>query len=459
MLLDIVSLSAPQLIALALIVCAALWYRYTCARDKYLSGGDDDRKTRHVAGRAPPRFPYLFPLVGSIPLGYLPNPKDFVLNPKNPFRAAYPTLVKLWKYDFYLVQGPENVKAMFEKSHLSTSVPLLKYSVADAFGLPAKGVELYDKDDSGGNAVPHPDSNVEPRNRVDYNVHRSLLRLLEGPGFLRFYQRLQDNLTEHLYNLHDRLAGSGVEGELHDDMFAMFRDMYTVPTFNAFCGEYLLKLHPGFVDDFWKFDRDLQIYLQRVPWFLAPWAYATRKRAINAVKDWHLYARENYRDDPAKEIDDPFWGSFVFRERDNMMREMDGYDDEAIACQGFALIWATRSSMLAACWAVIELFRDPELLAAVREEVKPCTSKDAEGRVSFDIDKLLRLPILQAVYAETLRQRMHFFLIRCPDRTDIKIRDWIIPKRKTALTLTTVEHYNPENWNTGPNNEHPVDQF
>jgi cytochrome P450 len=95
----------------------------------------------------------------------------------------------------------------------------------------------------------------------------------------------------------------------------------------------------------------------------------------------------------------------------------------------------------------------------VRAEVDPCVLKCADGRIRFDVDQLLRLPVLQAAYAETLRLRMHFYIIRMSDTVDINIRDWVIPRRKVIVTLTTVAHMDSEVWSTGLKNEHPVDQF
>jgi cytochrome P450 len=95
----------------------------------------------------------------------------------------------------------------------------------------------------------------------------------------------------------------------------------------------------------------------------------------------------------------------------------------------------------------------------MRAEIDTCALKSTDGRIRFDIDKLLCLPVLQAVYAETLRLRMHFYIIRMSDRTEINIGDWIIPRQKVIVTPTTVAHMDSEAWNTGLNNEHPVDQF
>lgn len=118
-----------------------------------------------------------------------------------------------------------------------------------------------------------------------------------------------------------------------------------------------------------------------------------------------------------------------------------------------------RNSVTAASWTIFEIYRDPELLTGVRAEVNTCALKGADGRIRFDIDQLLRLPILQAVYAETLRLRMHFYIIRMPDRIDINIQDWVIPRRKVIVTPTTVAHMDPKAWSTGLKDEPSVDQF
>jgi hypothetical protein len=78
-----------------------------------------------------------------------------------------------------------------------------------------------------------------------------------------------------------------------------------------------------------------------LPWFLAPRAYAVRKRVLNAVQVWQQHARDHYNDSAIDtDGDDPFWGSSFFRERQKMFLEMDGFDYAAIASQDFGAIWA-----------------------------------------------------------------------------------------------------------------------
>ncbi|KAI0022957.1 cytochrome P450 [Xylariomycetidae sp. FL0641] len=438
--------------ALFLFLFAALWLRYAARHRSYTACNE-----RTDGQGAPLTFPYFFPLLGSLPIAYLWKPRAVVLDRSNFFQSQHPVRVKILHEEFYVLRGAENVKALFKGSWACTSVPFVKFALGYAFGLPARALKLYDKDDSGGGHVPHPDSTVEARNRIDYRVYQSLIKFLEGRGLAPFWNRFADNISEQLHGLHD---GLGPDGKPLDDLMKFVGDRTTVSILNALCGPYLLSLNPSFLQDFWEFDRNLQTYLQGIPWFLAPKAYAARKRVLDATKAWQQHARDHFSVSAVgPDGDDPFWGSSFFRERHEVFLEMDGFDHAAIASEDFGAIWATRNAVSAASWAIFDIYRDPELLTSVRAEVDTCAAKDADGRLRFDFDSLLRLPVLQAVYAETLRLRMHFYIIRMPDRVDLRIRDWVIPRQKVVVTPTTVAHMDSEAWSTGSRNEHPVDQF
>jgi len=80
-------------------------------------------------------------------------------------------------------------------------------------------------------------------------------------------------------------------------------------------------------------------------------------------------------------------------------------------------------------------------------------------QISFDLPKLLKKPLLQAVLAETLRLRVNGFLVRRPMREDLKIHEWSIPKDRFCLTSSTPGHMDPKVWCNGPGAEHPVTEF
>ena len=77
MILDYVALHAGNLGAAALLLTVTLWLRYATQFGKLMTC-----EKRDTAKCNPPTFPYIFPLLGSLPVAYLWNPKAFVLNPK-----------------------------------------------------------------------------------------------------------------------------------------------------------------------------------------------------------------------------------------------------------------------------------------------------------------------------------------------------------------------------------------
>ncbi|KAI0160102.1 cytochrome P450 [Xylariaceae sp. FL1272] len=442
-------LSPANLGALILTLAIILWRRYTINHSDYAIS----QTHTPYQPTAPSTFPYIFPLMGSLPLIYLVDPLSLVLNPHSFFQAPNPVRVKVLNKEFYILRGQENVKALFRGSSLCTSIPLVQFALGNVFGLPAAALRTVSSDDSGGGPIPHPDSNVEARNRFEYRDHHSFGPLLEGTGLANWVKRFKGCIGRVLGEWAEEI---GEEGREYDDLMRTLDDMSTAAIVDALCGTYLRKLNSTFLDDFWEFDRYLQTYLQGIPWFLAPRAYAARARVLGAVKKWQAHARENYT--PAaqsKDGDDPYWGSSFFRKRQDMFLEMDGFDYEAIASADFGAIWAVRNAVSAVSWAVFDIYKTPSLLATIRGEIETCLHED--GR--FDIAKLLHLPVLQAVYAETLRLRMHFYIIRMPDKIDMMIRDWIIPRRNVVVTSTTVAHMDTHTWDTGSCTEHPVNEF
>lgn len=282
----------------------------------------------------------------------------------NFFQAMQPVRVKILWHDFYTLRGPANIKALFRASSSCTSIPFVKFALGHAFGLPAKALRLFDKDDSGGGPVPYPGSTVEARNRIDYLNHQSVAQFLEGKGLVPFWERFVDNITKQLRGVYETLDLRRWDDR--EDLMRTIGDETTVAILNSLCGPHLLELNPHFLQDFREFDRNLQTYLQGtyevpveagwragngayvllilvpgIPWFLAPGAYAARKRVLNAVRVWQQYARAHFDDSTVDSNgDDPFWGSSFFRDRQKLFLDMDGFDHSAITSLDFGAIWA-----------------------------------------------------------------------------------------------------------------------
>lgn len=121
---------------------------------------------------------------------------------------------------------------------------------------------------------------------------------------------------------------------------------------------------------------------------------------------------------------------------------------------------ANTNAIMASFWITLEAFRDPSLLQGIRDEVQQCLQKEPEKELSFDITKLLRQPLLQAMFAENLRLRVHGFLIRRPEREDIHIGNWTIRRNHMYVASSTPAGMDPEFWCKGESSvTHPVHHF
>ena len=74
-------------------------------------------------------------------------------------------------------------------------------------------------------------------------------------------------------------------------------------------------------------------------------------------------------------------------------------------------------------WCTLECFSDPSLLSRVREEVGKCVVRTDTGKDRFDIKALGKNPLLQSIYAEALRLRIAAFIMRSPERENMKINE------------------------------------
>jgi cytochrome P450 len=113
--------------------------------------------------------------------------------------------------------------------------------------------------------------------------------------------------------------------------------------------------------------------------------------------------------------------------------------------------------ILAAFWATFEIFRDPNLLVRVREDVAACMT--GEGPTSLNVERLIKIPLLQSVFAETLRLRVHIFNSRCIGNDGIQVNNWLLREKSIVLVSSTLAHLEAAEWNSGCNGEHPLDMF
>lgn len=120
------------------------------------------------------------------------------------------------------------------------------------------------------------------------------------------------------------------------------------------------------------------------------------------------------------------------------------------------------NSIPAAFWMLVHVINDPFLLRRARHEMEKCIVPSTTiGRDStFDVTALCNNPLLQSIYAETLRLRAFPFLIRSPEREDLSFKEWLLPKSKFILISSYHAQMDENVWNTGSAKDcHPLAEF
>ena len=117
------------------------------------------------------------------------------------------------------------------------------------------------------------------------------------------------------------------------------------------------------------------------------------------------------------------------------------------------------NAIISTFWANIEIFRDPALLLNARHKIRSCLGSPVQSNLHFDIEKLAKQPLLQSIYAETLRLRVHVYITRCPERQNLEINGWTFPKEKLVLVSSTPAHLDESAWNSGRDESNPLNKF
>ena len=93
-----------------------------------------------------------------------------------------------------------------------------------------------------------------------------------------------------------------------------------------------------------------------------------------------------------------------------------------------------------------ETLRDPQLLVRIRRAIAKNRIESPHGILDFNWTSLCNEPLLQSVYAETLRLHVAIFVLRSSDRSDVDIRGWRIPRGAPILVSGYDAQMAPEDW-------------
>ncbi|KAF2867537.1 cytochrome P450 [Massariosphaeria phaeospora] len=357
----------------------------------------------------------------------------------------------------YLVQGKRHISSLWKVSAKSRSLALHNMLFTNWFGMSAKTTSKYMEDDSGYGRKSHPSSIVKPQNRMDRLSHAVFKDVLSGPDSAGVCSRFTAGLCERLVSLDIS------DNWRHMRDFEAFIELHmTPPNTESLWGAHLTR-DSSFNKDFWGFNNSLHYFSMRLPRWLIPQTYARRDRMLKAFRQWQFHGRKNnvapWEED---EYNPQYWGSRLIRKWQKEFLRMDDANENDLASVHLTFSWAANTNVVpSAFWAVLDIFRRPQLLAQLRQRL-PVVHSTAELLELFSIaEKKARIcadPLLQSIYAETLRLRVHAYALRRFLHDHVDLDGWTIPQDRLCLVSSHPAHMHGAEWNTAEG-KHPLSEF
>ncbi|KAI1359198.1 Pfs, NACHT and ankyrin domain protein [Xylaria arbuscula] len=355
----------------------------------------------------------------------------------------------------YVFQDRETLIKLFKHKALASAIDMYGYSNNNILGCSKESSKVYQADNSGPFPQPHPRSNVLPENRVDSITHALAFRGFTGPGMQPATRRFTRDVPL-------RLAAQGISTEWKHmpDFAQFFKDSIGPSSIQCIFGPTILRLHPTFVEDIFKFDKIMPKFTPGFPRFMLPEQHRFRDSIAEKIKSWYKYAREHF--DPSMiEADgdgDPIWGSAMIRNRQEHLLKADKHDDDVLAHLDLGLAWATIGNLVISCmFGAYHILQDKTLLKRVRHELRDYL----DGRSIHEVDPHQmgrEIPLLASIYAETMRVHIKIYSAYSSPHEDVNLGRWTLPQGALALVNSAPSHMDKTFWNT-KNGQYPVEAF
>jgi hypothetical protein len=204
------------------------------------------------------------------------------------------------------------------------------------FGMQKKAVDVYMADTSGSRQKPISGSNVAPQARIGLATHENLAKMFQGSALDLVTARFEDAFYKSIKSIQ-------VQGDwtYFPDLSQFLETHLGVAILEGLFGKLLIQ-QKDFAKDLFEYDRHVMNLARRFPYILAPRAHRAKKKVLKSIKSWHREAQkfENLVTDGSKGRTSTAWGTDAMRERHQMLSQIEGQDEDAIASADLALIWA-----------------------------------------------------------------------------------------------------------------------
>ncbi|KXX77543.1 Cholesterol 7-alpha-monooxygenase, partial [Madurella mycetomatis] len=369
--------------------------------------------------------------------------------------------IRLGQLHFTAVTNPEQIQTLFRSSKQLSSKPGTIFILKGLLLSPASALVHYVADNSGMAATPRKGSNIAPVDRIHFHQASAVQKFLSGKHLIYLAERYLATLDRNLDAMFDPLLPADGEWAEFPDLFKFLQTHISRAAIETVMGTKILELNPTLVDDFWDFEAKAPKFLRCVPGWLLPTANRARTRLLNTVKDWHSLANQHFdcrKTGPEDPEWEPYFGSKLIRRRQEYSLDTSWMNADARASEDMGLIFALNSNVVPSTfWFMFEAIKDVSLCRRMLDEVQACTSSET-GHI--DVIKLGTQPLLQSVYAETLRLRVAPGIVRVPEMDDWNLDGYRVKKGHTLIAFSRPAALNEEAWTlAGRKPTRPLEEF
>lgn len=263
-------------------------------------------------------------------------------SPRTLFGPTTPARLKLLNRRVTILNGANNIAALFKGSRGLSSERWLVQVLVNAFGVNTEDVPFYHADDTGIAQQPLPGSNqIPPEHRIFHLVYQNVHDGLSGA-------RLEEMQHQMIRNLSAQFAALKIDSDAWTDVPDLYgsfiRNICFTASTTSLCGPRIFEAAPDITADFWNFDGHLPSLFKEMPQWLVPSAFKARDKMKENLKRWHEIAHQDYSNGIGQsEQDKRNWeenfGSKLMRNRHAFFNKMP-LSKDTIAADDLGLLWA-----------------------------------------------------------------------------------------------------------------------
>ncbi|KAF4925828.1 Cholesterol 7-alpha-monooxygenase [Colletotrichum viniferum] len=403
----------------------------------------------------PPSLPERIPYVSNT-YQYLTDNHGFLKRAAEALKKSNIVKFNLGPVPVYLVSGSQNVQRLFRNSAGSTQLSSDKFVLmvtGKVHGVDQQDAKRWARDKTGRLKIPAPGTEDTPEDQ----------RIWSGMHHIFTEHLSRAEPTAKLAQNFTAFFGEKLEKQPLDEwrevcLFQFLKKDMAEAAVMTLAGRRLIDKYPEFVDAMWEYDKVAMKLMYGLPTWMNPGPRKAQKKALDMMETFLQDAWDTFDwNGMDAEADwEPTFGSRLQREHAKFWKDKK-FSMRSRAAQHLGIQSGFNvNSIPQTAWVMMELAKNPSLWRAVKEEVQgaivpdPVTSKPV-----IDVTKLLALPLLQSVYAETLRLHVSINVTR-EVMEPIEWDGYVLPKGSLVQAPTQIGLQDDSVWGV---EGHPASSF